>query len=102
MTVKDFMRHMAEVRCHADREIADMHNVTIPTVRKIRKIRRRYGIKRTDSSLRLFEQRYGPKAVRSFKRIIEDASSSLADVGRHFGFTREYARQIYKKIYGFP
>ena len=99
MTVKDFMRHMAEVRRHADREIADMHNVTIPTVRKIR---RRYGIKRTDSSLRLFEQRYGPNAVRSFKRIIEDASSSLADVGRHFGFTREYARQIYKKIYGFP
>ena len=36
------------------------------------------------------------------KRMIEDPYTSLSDVARHFGFTREYARQTYKKIYGHP
>ena len=81
-----------------DREIADILDVSIPTVRKLRK---QYRLKRADPFLRQFEKNYGPGAVRRFKYIIEDSSSSLADVGRHFGFTREYARQLYKKIYGF-
>ena len=34
--------------------------------------------------------------------IIESPHSSLADVARHFGFSREYARQVYKNIYGHP
>ena len=99
MRVKDFVGHMADVRLHGDGEIADMHNVTIPTDGKIRI---REGAKTADSFVRRFEGRYGPDAVNRFRRIIEDASSSLADVGRHFGFTREYARRIYKRIYGFP
>jgi hypothetical protein len=98
-SAEDFIRHMAEVRRLTDREIADIINVSIPTVRKTRK---RYRIKRGDASLRRFEERYGPDAVQRFKSIIEEPRSSLADVGRQFGFTREYARQIYRKIYGFP
>jgi len=98
-SAKDLMRHMAEVRRLSDKEIADVINVSISTVRKTRK---RYRIERVDSSLRRFEERYGPDAVRRFKSIIEEPRSSLADVGRHLGFTREYARQIYRKIYGFP
>jgi len=65
-------------------------------------LRKEYGIKRADSSLRRFESTYGPGAVRRFKDIIEDPCASLADVGRSFGFTRENARRIYHKIYGSP
>jgi len=99
MTIKDFMKQRVESDGLVDREIANILDVSIPTARNLRK---RYGIKRADSSLRRFERSYGPEAVRRFKCIIEDSSSSLADVGRHFGFTRENARWIYKKIYRSP
>jgi hypothetical protein len=99
MTIQDFMQQVVEIDGLGDREIANMLDVSIPTIRKVRK---RYGIKRADSSLKRFERGYGPDAVRRFKGIIEDPSSSLADVARHFGFTRENARRIYKKIYGSP
>lgn len=99
MTVKDFMKQRVESDGLVDREIANILGMSIPTTCKLRE---QYGIKRADSSLRRFEGNYGPGAVRIFKRIIEDSSSSLADVGRHFGFTRENARQIYKKIYRSP
>jgi hypothetical protein len=99
MTIKDFMKQRVEGDGLFDREIADILDVSVLTVRKLRKW---YGIKRANPFFRQFERNYGPGAVRRFKGIIEDSSSSLADVGRQFGFTREYARQIYKKIYGVP
>lgn len=99
MTVKDFMRQMVEVKALVDREIAEMLNVSI---RSVWNIRREYGLKKVGISLRRFEKSYGPDAVRRFKTIIENPFLSLADVGRHFGFTRENARQIYKKIYVSP
>ena len=49
-----------------------------------------------------FEGKYGKGAIATFIRIIERVSSNLSDVARTFGFTREYARHIYKKIYGVP
>ena len=99
VTIKDFMKQRVESDGLFDREIANKLYVSIPTVRKLRKW---YGIKRADPFFRQFERNHGPGAVRRFKDIVEDPSSSLADVGRYFGFTREYARQIYKKIYGVP
>jgi hypothetical protein len=99
MTLKDFMKQRVERDGCFDREIADTLEVSIPTVRSLRK---HYGMKRADSSLRRFESTYGPGAVRRFKDIIEDPCSSLADVGREFGFSRENARRLYHKIYEFP
>ena len=93
-----FVRRTADVRAQPDRDIADRYKLTLPTVRQGR---RRYQRKGVDSPLGLFKQRYGPDAIRRFQGIIEDPYSSLADVGRQFGFTRENARQIYEKIYGF-
>ena len=37
-----------------------------------------------------------------FKSMIENSENSLSDVGRHFGFSREYARQVYENLYGYP
>ena len=99
MTIKDLMIKKLQKDGLIDREVANMLNMSIGAVRKLKKS---YGIRKTDFSLKRFEERYGPGSVRRFKCIIEDPSSSLADVGRYFGFTRENARQIYKKIYGLP
>jgi hypothetical protein len=99
LTLKDFMKQRVEGDGFFDREIVDTLHVSIPTVRTLRK---EYGMKRADSSLRRFESTYGPGAVRRFKDIIEDPCASLADVGRSFGFTRKNARRIYHKIYGSP
>jgi hypothetical protein len=51
---------------------------------------------------RRFERTYGAGAIARFRRIVEDPDGSLSDAGRHFGFSRENARQVYKKIYGRP
>lgn len=99
MPMQDFIKQMAHVKGLFDREIAEILNISIRSVWNIRK---EYGVKKTGISLRRFEKRYGPNAIAEFKAIIKNPSSSLADVGRHFGFSRENARQIYKKIYGKP
>ncbi|HUV59098.1 MAG TPA: helix-turn-helix transcriptional regulator [Desulfatiglandales bacterium] len=100
MPIQDLMQQVIEINgLLIDREIINIPDVNIPTICKLRK---QYGIKRADSSLRRLERRYGPGFVMRFKSIIEDPSSSLADVGRHFGFSREYVRRIFKKIYRLP
>ena len=96
--LEDFVRPTVDVRGSPDRDSADTYKVRLPTVSWRRK---RYQRKSVGSPLGLFEQRYGPDAVKKFQSIIEDPCSSLADVGRQFGFTRENARQTYEKIYGF-
>jgi AraC-like DNA-binding protein len=59
-------------------------------------------VKRRNGFLKRFEQRYGKGSVTTFKTMIESREGSLSDVGRHFGFSREYARQVFHKIYGHP
>jgi hypothetical protein len=39
-------------------------------------------------------------ALERFREIIQQPHASLSDVGRHFGFSRQYASELYKKIYG--
>jgi hypothetical protein len=99
MTVKDFMKQKVEKDGLTDTEISHILHIHWSTVGNLR---RQFGLKKPHPFYRHFERRYGPGAVKRFKAIIEDPSTSLADVGRSFGFTRETARQIYQKIYGFP
>jgi len=94
-----FVREKAEVEGLYDYEIADALNLDIPIVRRVRNIR---GIKRRHCFAGRFNERYGKDSVDTFRRIIEKPDSSLADTARHFGFTREYARQVYRKINGHP
>jgi hypothetical protein len=99
MTVRDFMKQKVERDGLTDTEISHILHIHWSTVGNLR---RQFGLKKPHPFFRHFERSYGPGAVRRFKAIIEDPSTSLADVGRSFGFTRETARQIYQKIYGFP
>jgi len=99
MEIDELIRQKVEVDTLHDHEIAHLLNVHQS---RICKLRRDYGIKRANGFLRRFERTYGIGAVETFKELIERLDTSLTDVGRHFGFTREYARHVYKKIYGSP
>ena len=71
------------------------------------KIREHFGLKRTPTQiraqfLRRLERKYGPEIVSKFHQTLKDPKISLQDLADHFGFSREYARQLFKKIHGFP
>jgi len=95
----DFLKQKTEVEHFHDYEIATILGVDNACIGKLRK---RYGIRKANGFPRRFERTYGKGAIDTFKEGIEDPDRSLADVAKHFGFSRENARQVYKKIYGRP
>jgi hypothetical protein len=99
MGLYEFVKQKTEVDALHDHEIAHILGVHQSRICKLRK---EYGIKRADGFLRRFERAYGLGAVETFKELVERPNTSLREVGGHFGFTREYARHVYKKIYGRP
>jgi hypothetical protein len=83
-----------------DYEVANVLN-TKP--KYIGRLIRDFGIEdRRSIFVRRFETTYGANAIWKFKRIIDNPEYCLSDVSRYFGFSREYARQVYEKIYGYP
>jgi len=99
MDLHEFIKYKVEVESLYDYEIARILNVQ-PAV--IGRLRRRFGIKRAKAFPRRFERIYGLNAVETFKKMIGNPDNSLSDVARHFGFSRQNAWQVYKKIYGCP
>jgi hypothetical protein len=99
MDLFPFMRQKVEVESLYDHEIARILNVSTTSIRKLRNT---YGIKRANGFSRRFENIYGAGAVETFKKMIEVPEISLTDLGRHFQFSREYARQVFQKLYGYP
>jgi hypothetical protein len=47
-----------------------------------------------------FEKTHGKGSIDKFKDMIEQPECTLSEVGEYFGFTKEYARVVYKNIYG--
>jgi len=99
MDLHQFFRQKVVEESLYDYEIALILNVSTTSVRKLRNT---FGIKRANGFSRRFEIIYGKGAVEKFQNMIDDQENSLTDVGKHFHFTREYARQVYQKIYGYP
>lgn len=99
MGLHEFVRQKVGVESLYDYEVADSLNIHGV---QIGKLRRAFRIRKGNGFARRFEGRYGKGAVNKFKEIIHKPENTLADVARHFGFSREYARQIYKKVYGRP
>lgn len=97
MELYDLLKQMVEVESLHDHEIASILKVSKSLISKLRNA---YGIKKADGFHRRFESTYGKWAIEKFKKMIENPDNSLTDVGRHFGFSKEYARYVYKKIYG--
>jgi hypothetical protein len=99
MDLHEFIKHKVEVKSLYDYEIANILNVEAAFIGRLRN---NFGIKRADVFSRRFERTYGLGAVETFKKMIENPDNSLSDVGRHFGFSRQNARHVYKKIYYRP
>jgi hypothetical protein len=99
MSLGEFIREKIERENLYNYEIARILNVSNVIIGKLRKD---YGIKRVNHFVRRFEEDYGHGSVATFKQIIEKPHSTLTDVAGYFGFSRENARLVYKKIYGFP
>ena len=94
-----FIKQKAQIEGLYDYEIASLLEVSDSMITKLRNA---YGIKRVDGFSRRFDRRYGKGSVEKFKKMIENVDSTLTEIGKHFGFSKEYARQVYKKIYGTP
>ncbi len=99
MELYKFIKQKVEVENLYNYELACILNVNGSFIGKLKKT---FEIKKAAGFLRQFERTYGAGAVKKFKKIIENPDNSLAGVARHFGFSREYARQVYKKVYGYP
>ncbi|MBC2695682.1 MAG: hypothetical protein HF982_10490 [Desulfobacteraceae bacterium] len=99
MELYKFIKQKVEMENLYNYELAGILNVNGSFIGKLKKT---FEIKKTAGFLRQFERTYGAGAVKKFKNIIENPDNSLAGVARHFGFSREYARQVYKKVYGYP
>ena len=98
MGLYEFIKDKVEVENLYDYELAGILNVDASFIERLRK---NFGMKKTTEFPRHFERTYGADAVKKFKKIIENPDNNLAGVARHFGFSREYARQVYKKVYGY-
>lgn len=99
MELYKFIKQKVEVENLYDYELASILSVNGSLIGKLRKT---FGIKKVVKFPKQFERTYGANAMHIFKQIIENPDSSLACVGRHFGFSREYARQVYRNVYGYP
>lgn len=99
MGLCEFMRHKVEAESLCDYELAGILNVHGVLISRLRKT---FGIKKANGFSRRFENTYGKGAIETFNKIIENPDNALVDVASHFGFSREYARQVYKKVYGRP
>ncbi len=99
MGLHAFIKNIVEEESLYDYEIASLLNVK-PSL--FVKLRSSIGINRSNGFSRRFERTYGLGAVEKFKGLIEDPDNSLADVGSCFGFSRQNAWLVFKKIYGCP
>ena len=100
MELHEFLRQKVEVECLYNYQIAALLNVEKKLVGELI---RKSGLRRTQGFFtRRFEETYGKGSADTFKNMIEELDTSLSDVARYFGFSREYARQVYLKFFGRP
>lgn len=99
LTLYSFLKKKAKDEALYDHEIAGILGVSRG---RIGELRRGLGISKKDGFEARFERKHGKGAVAQFKNLIENPATSLADVGNTFGFSREYARLVYREIYGIP
>jgi hypothetical protein len=55
-------------------------------------------VRPADKFKRKFKEKYGSDALQSFDMMVKNRTT-LQEIANYFGFTREYARQVYNKLY---
>jgi DNA-binding CsgD family transcriptional regulator len=93
--LEQFLRTKIELETLTDAQIARVLHVGSSTVSHWR---HNFRIKPADKFKRKFQEKYGPDAFESFDSLIRHGAT-LQEIGRSFGFSREYARQVYNKLY---
>lgn len=96
--VEQFIRDKVEQEGLTDAEIARLLGAGASTISHWRN---KLGIKPADKFTRHFRQKYGDHAIDTFHALVEN-HSTLKEIADHFGFSREYARQVYNKMYSQP
>ena len=96
--IENFLREKVEVEALADAQIARLLNVGASTISHWR---HKFHIKPADKFQRKFKEKYGPDAIECLDMMVKDGAT-LQEIATYFGFTREYARQVYNKLYHSP
>lgn len=98
-----FIRTKIEEETWSDKQVALLLGVGPSTFTFHR---RQMGIKPANKFVRRFNEKYaeryntqyGSDAVSAFRAMVQQ-KISLQDIGISFGFSREYARQVYRQLY---
>lgn len=90
-----FLREKVEVEHLADYQIAHILNVGTTTIFNWR---HRFHIPRADKFERKFKEKYGQDAIKIFQHMVK-CNATFQEIGDYFGFSREYARQVYQKLF---
>jgi hypothetical protein len=93
--IEQFIRTKVEQERLSDAQMAQLLHVGTSTAAHWRN---KFHIKPAEKFGRKFQEKYGPDALACFDLII-CRGGSLQVVANYFGFTREYARQVYHKLY---
>jgi transposase len=93
--IEKFIREKVEVEALTDAQIARLLNVGTSTISHWRN---KFNIKPADKFKRKFKEKYGHDALESFDMMVRNRTT-LQEIANYFGFTREYARQVYNKLY---
>lgn len=96
--IEQFIRDKVEVETLTDAQIARLLNVGTSTISHWRN---KFNIKPADKFKRKFKEKYGTDALEYFDMMVRNCST-LQEIANYFGFSREYARQVYNKLYHKP
>jgi transposase len=94
-TIEHFIREKIEREALTDAQIARLLNVGTSTISHWRN---KFRIKPANKFKRKFKEKYGPDALDCFDMMVRNRTT-LQEIANYFGFTREYARQVYNKLY---
>ncbi len=84
------LMHLSVEECLPDAEIAARLGVSLVTAGSWR---RRLGIPVSAKFFHHFDANYGAGAVQAFRDLLA-SGATYADIGKHFGFSRQRAQQI--------
>ncbi len=93
--IEQFIREKVEVDALTDAQIARQLNVGTSTISHWRN---KFNIKPANKFKRKFKEKYGQDSLDSFDMMVRNRTT-LQEIANYFGFTREYARQVYNKLY---
>jgi len=92
--IEQFIREKVEIETRTDAQIARLLNVGTTTVTHWRN---KFHIKPADKFKRKFTEKYGQDALECFDMMIKNRAT-LQEIASYFGFSREYARQVYNRM----